>query len=533
MRNKLWGCLVSAFLVVTLQGGTAAAAQWVVAPGESIQAAIDGAAPGDEVLLLPGTHTESVVLKSGVTLRGSGRDATTLKGTYGRVWYGNYVVSGATGATLADMTVDASSHTFGLNCLNCVTDVAGCRFIGANEAIRIWYPGTAVPMTITNNIFTNVSDGIACLSAQALISNNLFHNITRAIGARDAVTQIVNNTLVGLGAEVGATYGTSVYGILINGGTTYIANNIVTRWHSRFGYGGVYVYPGITNYTLENNDVWDNGPDYANLAPGAGDISVDPLFLDLANADFRLAQGSPCIEAGTSFAHPPATSFDLEGDPRLLGAIPDIGADETDYIPPQSSVSLAGTQGENGFWISPVVASLSAADPAGVGVGDILSSLDGASWQPYQAALTLAAEGPNTLFFRAVDLKGNEEPVRSLSFSIDTVAPTAVSIDPAPGALDVPLTAPIVVNFTEAVLEGPAYGAIAVTYETKDKTGKGITVTVPVMASLSGNTLTISPLTTWEKKLLFTVSLPAAAVKDLAGLGTPAPLVFSFTSIKK
>jgi hypothetical protein len=533
MRHTVLGLALSVLLVFTILGGTASAAQWVVAPGENIQAAINGAAPGDEVLLLPGVHTESVILKNGVVLRGSGRDATTLRGTYGQVWYGNYVVSGATGATLADMTVDAINHTFGLNCLNCVTDVTSCRFIGANEAIRIWYPGTATPMTITNNIFTNVSDGITCLSAQALISNNLFYNITRAIGARDAMTRIVNNTLVGLGAEVGATYGTSVHGILLNGGTSYIANNIVTRWHSRFGYGGVCVYPGITSYTLENNDVWDNGPDYVNLAPGTSDISADPLFLDLANADFRLAQGSPCIEAGTLFAYPPAPSFDLEGDPRLLGAVPDIGADETDYVPPQSSVSLSGTRGENGFWTAPVVAALSAEDPAGVGVGDMLYSLDGAFWQSYQTALVLAAEGSNTLFFHAVDLKGNEEHPQSLSFSIDTVAPMASSLNPPHGAKDVPLTTPVTVTFTEAVVEGAAYGAIAVTYQTKDKMGKALTVEVPVVASLSGNTLTVSPLTAWEKKTLFTVSLPAAAVKDLAGLGTTVSLVYSFDSVKK
>lgn len=51
----------------------------VVNPGESIQAAVDAAKPGDTVLLTPGIYRESVrVTTSGLTLRGVGR-STVLK----------------------------------------------------------------------------------------------------------------------------------------------------------------------------------------------------------------------------------------------------------------------------------------------------------------------------------------------------------------------------------------------------------------------------------------------------------------------
>lgn len=43
----------------------------VVHPGQSIQQAVDGARPGDTILVLPGTYHESVLLTaSDVTLRG-------------------------------------------------------------------------------------------------------------------------------------------------------------------------------------------------------------------------------------------------------------------------------------------------------------------------------------------------------------------------------------------------------------------------------------------------------------------------------
>ncbi|MGW1273470.1 right-handed parallel beta-helix repeat-containing protein, partial [Streptomyces sp. NPDC002491] len=46
----------------------------VVHPGQSIQRAVDAAAPGDTVLVAFGTYRESVTVKTpGLTLRGMGR----------------------------------------------------------------------------------------------------------------------------------------------------------------------------------------------------------------------------------------------------------------------------------------------------------------------------------------------------------------------------------------------------------------------------------------------------------------------------
>ncbi|MFH1845159.1 MAG: C1 family peptidase [bacterium] len=51
--------------------------------------------------------------------------------------------------------------------------------------------------------------------------------------------------------------------------------------------------------TADYNDVWNNsGNDYGSGAPGAHDISVDPLFMDAANGDYGLALHTPCLDAG-------------------------------------------------------------------------------------------------------------------------------------------------------------------------------------------------------------------------------------------
>ncbi len=67
----------AAGLVMALSSGTAASA-WasktiVVGPGQSIQAAVNAASPGDTVLIEPGVYHQSVQIRTdGITLRGSG-----------------------------------------------------------------------------------------------------------------------------------------------------------------------------------------------------------------------------------------------------------------------------------------------------------------------------------------------------------------------------------------------------------------------------------------------------------------------------
>ncbi len=71
------------------------------------------------------------------------------------------------------------------------------------------------------------------------------------------------------------------------------------------------------------------GCDPTALGDDEGDnvIGEDPLLLDPASGDFHLQAGSPLIGQGSGLA-PDLPGMDFEGDPRVLGATPDIGADE-------------------------------------------------------------------------------------------------------------------------------------------------------------------------------------------------------------
>lgn len=88
---------------------------------------------------------------------------------------------------------------------------------------------------------------------------------------------------------------------------------------------------------------------YSCTAPdpgGTGNLADDPQFVDAEGGDFRLATGSPCINAGDNNAVSGET--DLDGNPRIMGETVDMGAYEVFPLaiaPSATNLPFEGTSG--------------------------------------------------------------------------------------------------------------------------------------------------------------------------------------------
>jgi hypothetical protein len=105
--------------------------------------------------------------------------------------------------------------------------------------------------------------------------------------------------------------------------------------------GGAYLFEGgtLNNCIVSGNTqdgVWNIGVYGAGTTvrytcspglSGSGNITNNPAFVNAAANNYRLSAGSPCINAGTNAYAQGAT--DLDGTPRIIGGVVDIGAYES------------------------------------------------------------------------------------------------------------------------------------------------------------------------------------------------------------
>jgi outer membrane protein assembly factor BamB len=77
--------------------------------------------------------------------------------------------------------------------------------------------------------------------------------------------------------------------------------------------------------------IQDDDPNDADIPFGGednGNIDDDPIFVDSANGDYHLQKNSPCIEAGNPLSAFEPGATDIDGQPRVIGRVIDMGADE-------------------------------------------------------------------------------------------------------------------------------------------------------------------------------------------------------------
>lgn len=200
------------------------------------------------------------------------------------------------------------------------------------------------PVVSNNTIIQNSSNGCGggiefCWECGGFITDNIITDNSAKIGAgiccNESSPSITNNTIArNLGGGLYCFY----YSFAA------IANNVITN---NLDGEGIYSDDG-SSLTISYNDVCNNKDgNFVNCPAGIGDtnwgtningipsdsfhnIIRDPLFVDSLN-DFRLQEGSPCIDAGDNSVAPDS---DLDGNQRIVdgndddSAVVDMGAYE-------------------------------------------------------------------------------------------------------------------------------------------------------------------------------------------------------------
>jgi hypothetical protein len=354
-------------------------------PKATIQAGIDAATNGDEVMVADGVYTGSgnrgldfegrlITLRSAngpddcvIDCGGYGRAFSLHSGetldaviqgftiTNGSAEFGGGMRLEAADATIIDCVFTNNTATIGGAIHhgdygdNSYLVLQGCTFAG-NAALHI---GAVFS-------FEDTVDSGSFVASDCVFADNQGSLSTGGVGTLHLETTFVNCFIAG-------NTGTSLAGGIAEGSTyTTLINCVLSRNEADLG-GGAEVDSGETvflNCTIAGNlgggvgggsltegspsfgncIVWGNSPwqierseavvaysDVQGGWPGVGNIDVDPLFVQPGTDNLRLSIGSPCVNAGDNDALPPGVVTDIDGNPRIQGGVVDMGAYEREF----------------------------------------------------------------------------------------------------------------------------------------------------------------------------------------------------------
>lgn len=333
----------------------------------SIQAGINAAANGDEVVVRPGLYRETLnFLGKAITVRSEQGPANTVVYLEGET----RIVLLNGNSTLRGFTIRGGSQRIGGGIY--VTDGAQAVIEGnviENNVAR-WngtLPGVgggiavdlaAEPVITRNVIRDNLAEGdalgfygygggvhLADYTAATITSNLILRNRATALGgglyvgitATGSATLVTNNTIAGNQAS-GPAYSVLGQGggaVFYDGFAGDVRNNAIANNVADVGAGVYFVANGTQGINYENNDFAGNVPDDCAGLPATkcsgGQLFAAPLFRNAAADEYRLRSDSTLIDAGTVSGAP---SLDADGRARNVDgdldglAAPDVGAFE-------------------------------------------------------------------------------------------------------------------------------------------------------------------------------------------------------------
>ncbi|GAB2714180.1 right-handed parallel beta-helix repeat-containing protein [Kitasatospora kifunensis] len=305
----------------------------VVHPGQSIQRAVDGARPGETILVLPGTYRESVrITTSELTLRGSGRKSVITRGPDGasgsaaacaKAGHG-ICVTGTEGHRLTDVRIESltvsgfskngisASQTDGMSVRHVLAEKNGQQGISQEKSIRGRFQENESRGNGQSGIFlANIADGKggAIDTEGAVISDNtLTGNRIGVVVRRLRNLTVEQNSITGNcgGVFIVGDDGRPRAGDLSVRRNTVDRNNKYCAPSDRLPYiqGTGIVLTGVEQTRVTRNEIKDN----VGASPLSGGIVLFRSYVG------GLSAGNT-ISANTVQGNGPADLADRDGGP--------------------------------------------------------------------------------------------------------------------------------------------------------------------------------------------------------------------------
>jgi len=158
--------------------------------------------------------------------------------------------------------------------------------------------------------------------ANTIIAGNAASGIYSQITETTIAHWRIINTTISHNSNGGGDNGDGIEAFTLDSAvlTSHIYNSII--WGNERD--DISIRRNIT-FDVDHTDIGRVSASGATYRPGPGVVNIDPRFVNPANGDFHLHALSPVIGAGINLGIP---RIDFEGDPRIVGTVVDLGADE-------------------------------------------------------------------------------------------------------------------------------------------------------------------------------------------------------------